>query len=103
MTRLVKLVRNPWIWLALVALILLHIYFVRELLAAELLFALGFVIAAVIFAVAYLASAAGDATLGAAETGVRRFSPLYRRAFRASGSAVPNRKPSRRPHSESAR
>jgi hypothetical protein len=103
MPRLAKLAKNPWIWLVLVALVLLHIYFVRELLAAELLFALGFAIAAVIFAVAYLASAAGDATIVAAETGVRRFSPFYRRAFRSSGSAALSRKPSRRPHSESAR
>jgi hypothetical protein len=88
--------------LAVVAVIcFLQLYFVRELVAAELLFGLGFVVLLVIAGVVYALGAIGERSFDLMEAGVRRVAPLARRGYDRIEEI--SKKPSRHPHSESAR
>ncbi len=73
-----------------------QLYFVRELLAAELLFGLGFGVLLVLGGVAYLVGSLGERGLDFAEIGVRAIG----RGF--SSLEEISRKPFRHPRSESA-
>lgn len=63
---------RKWLWIALVAFVALQIYFVRELLAALLLFTGVFVVCALIALVFYLVDRASRWGLGLAEHQAKR-------------------------------
>ncbi len=77
-----------------------QIYFVRELLAAELLFGMGFAVLFAIGMIFYLVGTLGERGLDWAETGVRVVATTARRGY-ASFEEV-TRKTIRDPRSESA-
>lgn len=79
----------------------LQIYFVRELLAAELLFGMGFAVLFVLGLTVYTVGAIGERGLDVAEVGVRLISNSARRGY-ASLEEI-SRKSLRNPDSESAR
>jgi hypothetical protein len=72
----------------------LQFYFVRELLAAELLFGLGFAVLLVAGGLSYLIGSAGERGLEFAEVGVRLIRDSARRGFR---NLEMNGKPFRHP------
>jgi Mg2+/citrate symporter len=74
-----RLRKNKWFWAAIAAVVALQLYFVRELVAAELLFALLFGIALIAWLVFYLVGEAGERGAELAESGVKFVSPLFRR------------------------
>jgi hypothetical protein len=84
----------------LAILFVLQLYFVRELLAAELLFGLGFGVLFALGAIIYLAGALGERGLALAEVGIRVISDGARRGY--SGLEDFSRKSLRHPRSESA-
>ncbi len=90
---------KKWVWGVVAAVIALQIYFVRELFAAELLFALIFAIVLLFAFAFYLVKEAGERGLGMAESWVRVVSPTLRRGFHYLEEI--SRKPFRRPRSES--
>jgi hypothetical protein len=73
-----------------------QLYFVRELVAAELLFGLGFAVLLALGGIAYLVGSLGERGLDFAEVGVRAIG----RGF--SSLEEISRKPFRHPRSESA-
>jgi hypothetical protein len=77
-----------------------QLYFVRELLAAELLFGLGFAALLAVGAVAYLVGSLGERGLDFAEVGVRVIGDSARRGFSALEEI--SRKQFRQTRSESA-
>ncbi|MGA8143781.1 MAG: hypothetical protein WB987_07830 [Candidatus Acidiferrales bacterium] len=77
-----------------------QLYFVRELLAAELLFAGGFAVLLVLGGLAYLVGSLGERGLDFAEVGVRVIGDSARRGFNSLEEI--SRKPFRHPRSESA-
>lgn len=84
----------------LVVLFILQLYFVRELLAAELLFGLAFGGLFAIGAIIYLVGALGERGLALAEVGIRVISDATRRGY--TGLEYLSRKSLRLPRSESA-
>jgi len=80
--------------------VVLQAYFVRELLAAELLFGIGFAVLLVLGGLAYLLGALGERGVELAEAGVRAASVSARRGYSALEEI--SRKPFRHPRSESA-
>lgn len=78
----------------------IQIYFVRELLAAELLFGMGFAVLFAIGMIFYLVGTLGERGLDWAETGVRVVATSARRGY-ASLEEI-TRKTIRDPRSESA-
>jgi hypothetical protein len=80
--------------------VVLQAYFVRELLAAELLFGIGFAVLFALGGLAYLLGALGERGVDLAETGVRVASVSARRGYSALEEI--SRKPFRHPRSESA-
>jgi hypothetical protein len=86
---------------AFVALVFcLQLYFVRELLAAELLFVAGFGALLAIGATIYVVGAIGERGLDFAEVGVRVIADSARRGY--AGLEEISRKSIRRPRSETA-
>ncbi|MFZ0521879.1 MAG: hypothetical protein WAL95_12700 [Candidatus Acidiferrales bacterium] len=79
---------------------ILQMYFVRELLAAELLFGLGFAVLLMLGALFYAVGTVGEKGLDWAEAGVRVISTSARRGY--AGLEEISRKPFRHPRSESA-
>ena len=77
-----------------------QLYFVRELLAAELLFGIGFAVLLALVALAYLVGTLGERGLDFAEVGVRVIGDSARRGFNALEEI--SRKQFRHPGSESA-
>jgi hypothetical protein len=77
-----------------------QLYFVRELLAAELLFGLGFAVLLALGGLAYLVGSLGERGLDFAEVGVRVIGDSARRGFSALEEI--SRKQFRHPRSESA-
>jgi hypothetical protein len=82
--------------------LILQIYFVREILAAELLFGLAFAVLLALAALFYVVGAIGERGLDFAEAGVRVVAPWARRGYVALEDL--SRRPFRNPHprSESA-
>jgi len=78
----------------------LQLYLVRELLAAELLFGLGFAVLLAIGALAYLVGSLGERGLDFAEVGIRVVGVSARRGFSAIEEI--SRKQFRQTRSESA-
>jgi hypothetical protein len=87
-------------FLALAILFVFQLYFIRELLVAELLFAVGFAILLVLGGIFYLVGAIGERGLDWAEAGVRVIGDSARRGY--SSLEEISRKPFRHPRSESA-
>lgn len=83
-----------------VVFVVLQLYFVRELLAAELLFAIAFVALFLLGLLFYTLGAIGERSFNLAEVGVRAFSVFARRGYAAMEDI--SRKPFRHPRSESA-
>jgi|SRR5271155_5640565 len=88
------------VFLGLAVLFILQLYFVRELLAAELLFGLGFAVLLALGGIVYLVGAIGERGLDWAEAGVRVIGDSARRGY--SSLEEISRKPFRHPRSESA-
>ncbi len=86
--------------LALAVLLVLQLYFVRELIAAELLFGLGFVVLLTLGGIFYFVGAIGERSFNLIETGVRVGAPVARRAYTKVEEL--SKKPFRHPRSESA-
>lgn len=80
--------------------ICLQLYFVRELIAAELLFVAGFGALLTIGAIVYVVGAIGERGLDFAEVGIRVIADSARRGY--AGLEEISRKSIRRPRSESA-
>jgi len=80
--------------------LVLQVYFVRELIAAELLFALGFAVLMVLGGIVYLIGAIGERGLDWTEAGIRVTADFARRGY--AGLEELSRKPFRHPRSESA-
>jgi hypothetical protein len=78
----------------------LQLYFVRELLVAEVLFAIGFAVLFALGGFAYLVGSLGERGLDFAEIGVRVIGDAARRSYSALEEI--SRKPFRHPRSESA-
>ena len=99
-----KLVANPKIrytTLSVVAvLFFFQLYFVRELLAAELLFALGFGVLFALSGLLYLIGAISERGFDWTEVGVRVIASSARRGYAVLEEI--SRKPFRHPRSESA-
>jgi hypothetical protein len=96
--RSVKLRRGLYTILAIF--LLLQVYFVRELLAAELLFAAAFAVLFLLGGVVYLTGLVAERGLDVTEAGVRMIAESTRSGF--EGLEEVSRKPFRRPRSESA-
>ncbi len=88
------------IW-TLAALFILQLYFVRELIAAELLFGAVFAAIFLLAGICYIIGTIGERGLDLAEIGVRAIVPTARRTYSALEEI--SKKPFRHPHSESAR
>ena len=86
--------------LGLLALLVLQLYFVRELIAAELLFGLGFVVLLTLGGIFYFVGAIGERSFDLIETGIRAGAPVARRAYTKVEEL--SKKPFRHPRSESA-
>ncbi|HEY0703638.1 MAG TPA: hypothetical protein VGD60_12805 [Candidatus Acidoferrales bacterium] len=82
------------------AFFILQLYFVRELLAAELLFGMGFAVLFCLGLLVYAVGAIGERGLDVAEVGVRVISNSARRGY--AGLEEISRKSFRSPRSESA-
>ena len=67
---------RKWLWRILLALVALQAYFVRELLAALILFSALFVAVAAVVGIFFLLREAGQRTLAWAEAGLRSLAPL---------------------------
>jgi hypothetical protein len=81
--------------------IILQLYFVRELIAAELLFGLGFAVLLLLAGIFYVVGAIGERGLDLTEVGIRAIAHSARRGY--SKFQEINKKPFRHPRSESAR
>ena len=101
-----------WVWWSAAGLIALHIYFFRELVAAELLFAIVFGAFLLLLLSIYIVSEAGDRGLGWVEANRHEMLGVARKQWERV-EAISNRqwgrveaisrKTFRRQHSESAR
>ncbi len=78
----------------------LQLYFVRELIAAELLFGLGFLVLLALIAVFYIVGFIGKRSFSWIEAGARAIAPFARRGLIKVEEI--SKKPFRHPHSESA-
>jgi len=92
--------RKRIIW-AVTILLVVQLYFVRELIAAELLFGALFITLFVIVSVCYLIGTVWENGLTWAEMGARAVLSLTRRSY--STLEEFSKRPFRHPHSESAR
>ena len=93
--------RRKWMWAVLAAALALQLYFVRELLAALLLFTLAFAVLAGVALVFFLAERVGQVSLAWVEPRTRSVVPKLRE--RALGLLEDlSKKPFRRARSETA-
>jgi hypothetical protein len=92
--------RKRIIW-TLAVLFVLQIYFVRELIAAELLFSLVFAVLSTLAGICYVLGTIGERSFDWTETGVRVIAMSARRGYSALEEL--SKKPFRHPHSESVR
>ncbi len=87
-------------WIFLVAVLSVQLYFVRELLAALLLFTIGFVVLAGLALAFFLLERAGQASLVRARPLLRGICEVTRRGYGQLEAL--SKKPFRRPRSETA-
>lgn len=90
-----------WAWWTLAALVALQIYFVRELLAAFVIFTVGFSVLACIALVFYLVEKAGEVSVAWVEPRARVLAPRLREGSAKLVEEL-SKRPFRRPRSESA-
>lgn len=93
-------IRNRVLWGGAIF-VVLQLYFVRELIAAELLFGVFFAFALALTGLFYVVGTIGMQGLDWAEIGVRAVATTARRGYSALEEI--SKKPIRHPHSESAR
>jgi hypothetical protein len=74
---------RKWFFSALAVLFVLQLYFVREMLAAEVLFGLVFAVALLLFGAFYIVGAVGERGLDLAEAGIRAAARSARWTFSA--------------------
>ena len=86
--------------IALLVLLVLQLYFVRELIAAEILFGLGFLVLLTLGGIFYLVGAVGEQSFNLLESGIRAATPVARRSYAKLEEL--SKKPFRHPRSESA-
>jgi len=67
--------------LGLLVLLVLQLYFVRELIAAEVLFGLGFLVLLTLGGIFYLVGAIGERSFDLIEGGARAVAPFARRGY----------------------
>jgi hypothetical protein len=91
---------RKWMWISLAALVALQFYFVWQLLAAFLLFTLGFAVLAGVALVFYLVEEAGQLSLAWVEPRTRVVAGLAHRGLVLLEEL--SKKPFRRPRSETA-
>ncbi len=91
--------RKRILW-TLAVLFILQLYFVRELIAAEILFGLMFVALSVLAGICYFVGTIGERGLDWAEVVVRVVASTARRSYSALDAI--SKKSFRHPHSESA-
>ncbi|MFZ0633905.1 MAG: hypothetical protein WA755_02010 [Candidatus Acidiferrales bacterium] len=91
---------NRVFWWSLGIIVVLQLYFVRELLAAELLFGIGFAILFSIGMFVYMIGRAGERSFSWAESRTRALAHTTRRGLGALEEI--SRRPFRHPRSESA-
>jgi hypothetical protein len=91
---------RKWMWIFLAAVLAVQLYFVRELLAALLLFTVGFAALAGLAMLFFLLERVGQASMAWAGPRKRVVVDLTRRGF-AVLEAI-SKKPLRRPRSETA-
>ncbi|MGD0957932.1 MAG: hypothetical protein ABR953_14045 [Candidatus Acidiferrales bacterium] len=84
----------------LAAFVVFQLYFVRELLAAELIFGVGFAVVLVLVGIFYLVGTLGERGLELTEAGARVALSSARRGYSALEEI--SKRPLRHPHSESA-
>jgi len=84
----------------LAAFFVFQLYFVRELLAAELIFGIGFAVVVVMVGIFYLIGTLGERGLELTEAGARVVASSARRGY--STLEEISKRPVRHPHSESA-
>lgn len=84
----------------LAAFLIFQLYFVRELLAAELIFGLGFAVVLLLVGIFYLVGTLGERGLELTEAGARVAVSSARRGY--STLEEISKRPVRHPHSESA-
>jgi hypothetical protein len=84
----------------LAVIVFLQLYFVRELIAAELLFGLGFLVLSALVAIFYAVGFVGERSFKILETGAHAGLPWVRRGY-AKVEEI-SKKPFRHPRSESA-
>jgi Mg2+/citrate symporter len=89
-----------WVWWSLAALIAFQIYLFRELVAAELLFAVGFAILLILVTAIYAIVVAADRGVGWIEANSQGVTQRARQQWNHLETL--SRKLSRRQHSESA-
>ena len=87
--------------LFLAVILFLQLYFVRELIAAEVLFGLGFLVLAVVGGILYLVGSIGERSFNLLEAGVRAIVPYMHRGYVRTVEF--SKKPFRHPRSESVR
>jgi hypothetical protein len=87
--------------MVVVALLVLQLYFVRELIAAEVLFGLGFLVLLTLGLIFYLVGAVGERGFGLVEEAGRAVVPVARRGYARIEEL--SKKPFRHPRSQSAR
>jgi hypothetical protein len=85
--------------LILAVFLFLQLYFVRELIAAELLFGLGFLVLLALIAVFYTIGSIGERSFNWMEAGARAVAPFARRGYTKMEEI--SKKPFRHPRSES--
>lgn len=88
------------LWFGVAGFFVFQLRFVRELLAAELLFGLGFALLLLLGGIFYLVGAIGERGLDIGEAAVRVIADSARRGY--SSLEELSRKPFRHPRSESA-
>jgi hypothetical protein len=91
--------RKRIIWFVSIA-VILQLYFVRELLAAELLFGALFILLFLFVGICYALGTIGERGLDWAEIGIRAVANTARRSYSAVEEL--SKKSYRHPHSESA-
>ncbi|HEV2194723.1 MAG TPA: hypothetical protein VGR72_13990 [Candidatus Acidoferrales bacterium] len=89
-----------WVWWGVAALIAFQIYLFRELVAAELLFAVGFAVLLILFTAIYAVVVAADRGVGWIEANSQVVTQRAKQQW--SRLETLSRKLSRRQHSESA-
>ncbi|MGH9774678.1 MAG: hypothetical protein ACRD50_07000 [Candidatus Acidiferrales bacterium] len=91
---------KEWVWVAIAIAVALPMYFVRELLAAELIFMLIFGMALVVGGILYLVAEFGEKFLDGVDWMLRAVLPAAWRRVQPVEEEV-SKKPFHHPHSES--